>query len=70
MAQVINLRMARKARARREAEVQAATNRALHGRTKAEKAAQTAARDKAERHVEGHRLEGQSPEREPDAHDL
>jgi hypothetical protein len=51
--------------ARREAEAQAATNRALHGRTKAEKAAQTAARDKAQRHVEGHRLEG-----EPDAHDL
>lgn len=57
MAEVINLRLARKARARREAEVQAAANRALHGRTKAEKSAEKAERAKAERHVEGHRLD-------------
>jgi len=37
MAEVINLRLARKARARADAAQQAAENRALHGQTKAEK---------------------------------
>ncbi len=37
MAEIVNLRRARKARARTDAETKAAANRALHGRTKAEK---------------------------------
>ena len=36
MGEVVNLRMARKAKKREEAQAQAATNRALHGRTKAQ----------------------------------
>ncbi len=38
MGDVVNLRAARKARARRHKEAQAVANRALHGRTKAERA--------------------------------
>jgi hypothetical protein len=37
-AEIVNLRGARKAKARAAREAEAATNRALHGRTKAEKA--------------------------------
>ncbi|MEN3951470.1 DUF4169 family protein [Iodidimonas sp. SYSU 1G8] len=37
MVEIVNLRRARKARARADAETKAATNRALHGRTKTEK---------------------------------
>lgn len=37
MAEIINLRMARKAKARQEAQSQAQANRASHGRTKAER---------------------------------
>lgn len=40
MGDVINLRLARKARARVDAAAKAAENRARHGRTKAEKAAE------------------------------
>jgi hypothetical protein len=37
MAEIVNLRLARKARARTEAEGKAAANRAAHGQTKAER---------------------------------
>ena len=40
MGDVINLRLARKAKARVDAAAKAAENRARHGRTKAEKAAE------------------------------
>lgn len=43
MSDVINLRAARKAKARAEADAQAAANRATHGRSKAERV-----RDEAE----------------------
>lgn len=56
MAEVINLRLARKTRARREAEAQASANRAKFGRTKAQKAAEDAARERLARHVDGHAL--------------
>jgi hypothetical protein len=42
MAEVINLRTARKQAARREKEARAAENRAIHGRSKAERALQQA----------------------------
>jgi hypothetical protein len=57
MAEVINLRLARKARARRDKEVTAATNRALHGRTRAERAADEATRARAEKQLDGARRE-------------
>ena len=57
MADVINLRLARKAKARAEADKTAATNRARHGRTKADKARVKAEAERAERDLEGKRLE-------------
>lgn len=56
MGEVINLRQARKARARAEKEAQARENRARFGRTGAEKRrdADTAERD--DRRHEGHRI--------------
>jgi hypothetical protein len=53
MAEIVNLRMARKAKARRDADVQAAGNRAKFGR---QKAADDAARDALARHVDAHAL--------------
>ena len=49
MGEIVNLNKARKARARQDAQADAAANRAKHGRTKAERAkdAQAEARHKA-----------------------
>jgi hypothetical protein len=55
MAEIVNLRQARKQRDRREKAAQAEQNRALHGRTKAEKARDLHERDAARSHVEAHR---------------
>lgn len=55
MAEIINLRRARKARARDQAATEAATNRARHGRTKAETARDDLAEARARRHLDGHR---------------
>lgn len=55
--EIVNLRKARKARARSEAEARAAENRILFGRTKAERKAIEAEQDRARRTIEGHRLE-------------
>ena len=54
---VVNLRKARKAKARSEAETRAAENRVLFGRTKAEKKAVEAEQQRARRTIDGHRLE-------------
>jgi ribonuclease T1 len=67
MGDVINLRLARKARARAEAAKQAAENRARHGRTKAERARDAAEAVRAERHLDQHRrapAEPTAPERD------
>ncbi|TVV74060.1 DUF4169 family protein [Sphingomonas solaris] len=53
MGDIINLRQARKQRARDGARVQAAANRALHGRTKAEKAAEAKDQDRQQRLLDG-----------------
>jgi hypothetical protein len=53
MADVVNLRQARKAKARRDKEATAAANRALHGRTKAQRAAEAAERARAEQLLDG-----------------
>ena len=53
MTKVVNLRQARKARDRSEAEAKAAANRALHGRTKVQKQAEKAEREKLGRMLDG-----------------
>ncbi|AWC23355.1 DUF4169 family protein [Aminobacter sp. P9b] len=55
MADVVNLRQFRKHKARAERETVADQNRALHGRTKAEKARDRLTADRAEKFVDGHR---------------
>ncbi|MEO0031596.1 MAG: hypothetical protein RIS94_1354 [Pseudomonadota bacterium] len=63
MAEIVNLRQARKAKARTEAQVQAAANRARHGRTKGDKQREALDAARADRQIDG-------AKREPDAHDL
>lgn len=58
MAEIINLRRARKQKARQEAEAQAEQNRISFGRSKAERRLTEAERDKAARQLDGHRLGG------------
>lgn len=60
-ADVINLRQFRKAKARSEKESQADQNRALHGRTKAEKKLTEALRHKADKQHEQGRLDKTDP---------
>lgn len=59
MAEIINLRLARKVRARDEAERQAAENRAKFGLTKAQKAIQRADAERQARTLDGARREEQ-----------
>jgi hypothetical protein len=58
MSNVVNLRMARKRKARADKEQAASENRALHGRSMAEKQRDRMLAEKAENFVEGHRLRG------------
>ncbi|WP_406854289.1 DUF4169 family protein [Alsobacter sp. KACC 23698] len=55
-ADIVNLRRARKAKARTEADAAAAENRAKFGRPKAERDLRAAVDDLAARRHEGHRL--------------
>ena len=55
MGEVVNLRQARKAKRRRAAEQTAQSNRATHGRTKAEAAADRAGAEKLDRRLDGAR---------------
>lgn len=57
MAEVINLRMARKAKARVQASHAADENRARHGRTRAERERQAQEADRAARQIDGARRE-------------
>jgi hypothetical protein len=57
MGDVVNLRQVRKQKARAEKEKLAGENRALHGRSKAEKDRDRLTADKAESFVAGHRRE-------------
>lgn len=70
MGEIVNLRRARKARSRREAEARAQENRAAFGRTKSESAL-TAARIAYEKaQLDAHRLDGRpdsEPEKRPEA---
>lgn len=56
-ADVINLRRARKAKARAEREKTAADNRVAFGRSKAEKQLTKAEREREQRAIEAHRRE-------------
>ena len=53
MAEIVNLRRARKDKARRERESEADANRRRFGRTKAEKATDKDARERARRDIDG-----------------
>jgi hypothetical protein len=57
MAEIINLRRARKAKAKTEAESQAAANRIAFGRSKAEKETGRAVQSLETQRLDGHRLE-------------
>lgn len=57
MADIVNLRQARKQKARDEKVRVAEQNRALHGRSKAEKQRDRLIADKSDRFVAGHRRE-------------
>lgn len=56
MAEIINLRQARKARERAEREAEAAANRSKHGRSKAQRKLTDIEKKLAEGRLEGHRL--------------
>lgn len=55
MAEIINLRNVRKQKARVDKDSQAAQNRVLFGRTKAEKLKQAAEKAQADKHIDGHK---------------
>jgi len=57
MAEIVNLRTARKRKAREEGAVKAEQNRILFGRTKAEKNKSKAEAELAARRLDGHKLE-------------
>lgn len=56
MADIINLRMARKHKARADKERVAEQNRALHGRSKVERDRERQEAQRAEKFIDGHRL--------------
>ena len=57
MAEIVNLRQARKQKLRAGKERAAEQNRALHGRSKADKARDAEAAKKSQSFIEGHRRE-------------
>ncbi len=57
MPSVVNLRAMRKQAKRRQAEQAAAANRLVHGRSKAEQNLEQSRSDKAESHLDQHRIE-------------
>jgi hypothetical protein len=57
MAEVVSLRQARKQKARADKERVAEQNRAVHGRSKAEKTRDAEAAKKSQSFLEGHRRE-------------
>jgi Domain of unknown function (DUF4169) len=57
MGDLVNLRTARKQAKRRQAAQKAASNRLLHGRSKAEHALTQSRNDKAQQNLDRHRIE-------------
>ena len=64
MAEIVNLRMARKQKARAQRERVAEQNRAAFGRSKAERDTHRQAADKADKFIEDHRLSSAELEQE------
>ena len=62
MAEIINLRKARKARARAEKEAEAAENRAKFGQPKEERSQSEAAKDLLDKKLDAHRRESDPEE--------
>lgn len=62
MADIVNLRQFRKQKVRTDREALAEQNRALHGRTRAEKERDRLTAEKAEKFVSGHRRDNDSGE--------
>lgn len=62
MVEIVNLRQARKQKARLEKEREAAKNRALHGRTRDEKERDRRTAETSERFLASHRRETSGPE--------
>jgi hypothetical protein len=61
MAEIVNLRQARKRRARVEKEARAAENRVQFGRTKVERERTGAQKDLNERRLDGHKRDEDKP---------
>ena len=61
MSNVVNLRMARKQKARADKERTASENRTLHGRSKPEKQRDRLESEKAAAFIDGHRLDRGKP---------
>jgi Domain of unknown function (DUF4169) len=61
MADIVNLRLARKRKARLVEEEKAEENRHLHGRTRLEKQRERAAREREKQFLDGHRLDRDAP---------
>lgn len=59
MAEIINLRQARKQKARADKEARAAENRIVFGRTKAERELSNAEREQALRRLEAHKRDNE-----------
>lgn len=57
MGEIVNLNRVRKDRAKAEARSTATANRVVHGLSKAERTRAEAERERAERHLDGSRLE-------------
>ena len=57
MAEIVNLRRARKDKARQQRESEADANRRRFGRTRAEKAADKDAQDRAQRDIDGKKID-------------
>jgi hypothetical protein len=68
MAETVNLRRARKAKARQSAETAAAANRAAFGRSKSARQATAGESERARRQLEGHRRLPQLPDADPSRH--
>jgi hypothetical protein len=62
MAEIVNLRRARKAQAKTKAELEAARNRSVYGLSQAEKKRLRADEQAARKHLDQHRLEPKNEE--------
>ena len=67
MAQIINLNKRRKAKKRQEKEKKAAENRVKYGRTKQERLLAKQEKERADRHLDGHKLEPSNSSKEKDS---